>query len=106
MAMKMLVNEILLYCNAVWTCRSMGLKRSSALKKEAVCSSETLISTYKSTWRYNPEDQNDNFFERPEHFLTWHTREKHPVFQTVSSKYMISQTELRQPTSCNCCLIQ
>jgi hypothetical protein len=31
--------------------------RSSALKMEAVCSSETLVSTYKSTRRYYPEDQ-------------------------------------------------
>jgi hypothetical protein len=36
-------------CNAVW--------RASALKMEVVCSSETLVSTYKSTRRYNPEDQ-------------------------------------------------
>jgi hypothetical protein len=28
-----------------------------ALKMEAVCSSETLLSTYKSTQRYNTEDQ-------------------------------------------------
>jgi hypothetical protein len=31
--------------------------RCSVLKMEAVCSSETLVSTYKSTRRYNPEDQ-------------------------------------------------
>jgi hypothetical protein len=30
---------------------------NSSLKMEAVYSSETLISTYKSTRRYNPEDQ-------------------------------------------------
>jgi hypothetical protein len=29
----------------------------SALKMEAVCSSETSVSTYKSTRRYNPQDQ-------------------------------------------------
>jgi hypothetical protein len=29
----------------------------SAMKMEAVCSSETLISTYKSTRLYGPEDQ-------------------------------------------------
>jgi hypothetical protein len=29
----------------------------SALKMEAVCLSETFISTYNSTRRYNPEDQ-------------------------------------------------
>jgi hypothetical protein len=29
----------------------------SALKMEAVCSSETFVSTYKSTWHYKPEDQ-------------------------------------------------
>jgi hypothetical protein len=27
-----------------------------ALKMEAVCSSETLVSTDKSTWRHNPEN--------------------------------------------------
>jgi hypothetical protein len=30
--------------------------RTSALKMKAVCSSE-ILSSYKSTWRYNPEDQ-------------------------------------------------
>jgi hypothetical protein len=29
----------------------------TALKMEAVCFSETLVSTYKSTQRYNPVDQ-------------------------------------------------
>jgi hypothetical protein len=33
----------------------------SALKMEAACSSETLVSTYKTTRRYNPEDQYDIF---------------------------------------------
>jgi hypothetical protein len=37
-------------------CWSSGLS-SLALKKKTVFSSETLVSTYKSTWRYNPEDQ-------------------------------------------------
>jgi ABC-type nickel/cobalt efflux system permease component RcnA len=30
---------------------------SLGLKMEAVCSSETLVSTYKSMQHYNPEDQ-------------------------------------------------
>jgi hypothetical protein len=30
---------------------------SSALKMEIVCFSETLVSTYKSTWYHNPEGQ-------------------------------------------------
>jgi hypothetical protein len=30
----------------------------AALKIESVCSSETLVSTYKSTWRQNPENRN------------------------------------------------
>jgi hypothetical protein len=30
---------------------------TSALKMEAVCYSETLVSSYKSTRPYNPEDQ-------------------------------------------------
>jgi hypothetical protein len=29
----------------------------SALKMETACFSETLVSTYKSTQRYNPEEQ-------------------------------------------------
>jgi hypothetical protein len=39
--------ECLLGSNAVWTC--------TELKMEAVCSSETFLSTYKSTRRYYPE---------------------------------------------------
>jgi hypothetical protein len=35
------------------TCTSL----TSGLRMEAVCSSETLESIYKSTWRNNPEDQ-------------------------------------------------
>jgi hypothetical protein len=30
---------------------------SSGLKVETLCFSEMLVSAYKSTWRYNPEDQ-------------------------------------------------
>jgi hypothetical protein len=33
------------------------LPRSSGLKMGTVCFSETLVSTYKSTRRYSPEDQ-------------------------------------------------
>jgi hypothetical protein len=40
----------LLGSNAVWTFRS-------ALKMEAVCASETLVSTYKSTRRHYLQDQ-------------------------------------------------
>jgi hypothetical protein len=43
--MSMLVFWIVMLC---------GLE---ALKMERVCFSETLVSTYKSTWCYNPEDQ-------------------------------------------------
>jgi hypothetical protein len=32
------------------------LSSSSALKVEIVCFSEILLSTYKSTWRQNPEE--------------------------------------------------
>jgi hypothetical protein len=35
-----------------------------ALKMEAVCSSETLLSTYKSTRRYNPKDQHRHLHRR------------------------------------------
>jgi hypothetical protein len=31
---------------------------------EAVCSSETLVSTYKFTWHYNPKDQNRHLHRR------------------------------------------
>jgi hypothetical protein len=30
---------------------------ADAMRMEAVCSSETLVSTYKSTRRYNPENE-------------------------------------------------
>jgi hypothetical protein len=33
-----------------------GLKVTSTLNMEAICSSETLVTTYKPTWRHNPED--------------------------------------------------
>jgi hypothetical protein len=39
--------------------RYFHLHNSSALKMEAVCPSETLVSIYKSTWRYNPEDKHE-----------------------------------------------
>jgi hypothetical protein len=32
----------------------------AALKVEAVCSSETLVSIYKSTWYYYPEDHHQS----------------------------------------------
>jgi hypothetical protein len=31
-----------------------------SLKEEAVCSSETLVSTYTSPWCYSPEDQHQH----------------------------------------------
>jgi hypothetical protein len=48
----------LLGCNAVWTCRT------SALKMEIVCLSETLVPTYKFTRSYNLEDQHQHFHYR------------------------------------------
>jgi hypothetical protein len=33
----------------------------STLKMEAACSSETLVTTYMITLRYNPEDLNQKF---------------------------------------------
>jgi hypothetical protein len=55
----------LLGSNTVWTIlrreiqtfRRNILSPSSALKLEVVCSTETLVSTYKSTRRYYPEEQ-------------------------------------------------
>jgi hypothetical protein len=46
----------------MWTRRDI-LPPSSGLEVEAVYSSETLVSTYKSTRRYNPEDQNRHAYE-------------------------------------------
>jgi hypothetical protein len=40
----------LLGCNAVCACRKYQ-RFGETLNMEAVCSSETLVSTYKSTWR-------------------------------------------------------
>jgi hypothetical protein len=37
-----------------------GSHGGSVVKIEAVCSSETLVSTYMSTRRYNPEAQHGN----------------------------------------------
>jgi hypothetical protein len=54
----------LLGCYTMWTCRlipmfwrtcCLHLQETSALRMEEVCSSEMLISTYKSTQLYNPE---------------------------------------------------
>jgi hypothetical protein len=45
--------------NFCWCCHP-----SSALKMEAVCSSETMISTYKSTRRHNPEEQHRHLHRR------------------------------------------
>jgi hypothetical protein len=41
------INIGLLVCNI--------LPPSSGLMMEAICSSKTMVSTYKSTWDYNPE---------------------------------------------------
>jgi hypothetical protein len=35
---------------------------SSGLKMEIVCFSEMLVSTYKFTWHYNPENQHPLYF--------------------------------------------
>jgi hypothetical protein len=37
---------------------------SSALKMETVFFPETLVSTYKSTWRHNPEDEHRRLYRR------------------------------------------
>jgi hypothetical protein len=55
---SMLVFWVLMHCRRVGTYQRVG-SPSSGLKTalETVCFSETLVSTYKSTWRYYPEDQ-------------------------------------------------
>jgi hypothetical protein len=68
---------------------------------EAVCSSETLISTYKSTWRYNPDDQHGH---DTEYFITntWtlHTGPSHDNMSStksgVSSVFRISTSPIAQ----------
>lgn len=35
-----------------------------ALNKQAVCSSDTLVSTYQTRWRHTPQDHNMNFHRR------------------------------------------
>jgi hypothetical protein len=51
-------------CDATWTCmwgtNVLEQLTASALKMEAVCSSETLVPTYKSTWHHNPENHNQH----------------------------------------------
>jgi hypothetical protein len=64
------VDRDLLGSDAVWTCRWVPtfrrntMPQSSALKMEAVCSSETLVPTYKSTRRHNPENHNQQLHRR------------------------------------------
>jgi hypothetical protein len=47
----------LLGCNAVWTCKYIP-----ELKMEAICSSEMLVSTYKTTCRNNPQYQHRHVY--------------------------------------------
>jgi hypothetical protein len=51
-------------CRQVPTFRRNVLPPSSALKIEAICSSETLVSTYKSIWHFYPEDQHRHLHRR------------------------------------------
>jgi hypothetical protein len=56
-----LISGCLIAGNAVFICKYIRTFRSSSLPPstglEAVCNAEALISTYKSTQRYNSEDQ-------------------------------------------------
>jgi hypothetical protein len=67
---KILVIIGLLGWNAVWTCTSISTFRgnivspSTGLNMETVCLSETLVSTYKSTRLYYPEDQHRHLHRR------------------------------------------
>jgi hypothetical protein len=62
---KEYVDVGLLGCSAVWTCTNVSEEYTAsiflALKIEAVCPSKTLVSTYKSTRRYNPENKHTQF---------------------------------------------
>jgi hypothetical protein len=44
------------YCNAVWTRRFQRNMMPSALKMETACFCKTLVSTYGSTRRHDPEE--------------------------------------------------
>jgi hypothetical protein len=51
-------DDDLLGCDAVQTrMYKPTFRRNIALSMETVCFSETVISTYESTWRQNPEQQ-------------------------------------------------
>lgn len=57
----------LLGCHVVWTFKEISNtlnEQTSALKVEAVCSSEMLLSTQKSSRRYNPEDEPQHLHRR------------------------------------------
>jgi hypothetical protein len=51
------VNVGLLGCHTVWN----TVPPLPGLNNEVVCSSETLVPTYNSTWHHNPGDQNQHF---------------------------------------------
>jgi hypothetical protein len=58
----------ILFFWVVTPCRLVGRYQrfggTTALKMKAVCSSETLASTYKSAWHHNTEDQHRHFHHR------------------------------------------
>jgi hypothetical protein len=53
--MFMLVFWAAIPCGLVGRYQQFG--QTSALNMETVCFSELLVSTYKSTWHYNPEEK-------------------------------------------------
>jgi hypothetical protein len=55
--MSMRVFRVVTQCGLVCTYQRFEEHTASISWAEAVCSSETLVSTYKSTRRYSPEDQ-------------------------------------------------
>jgi hypothetical protein len=74
----------LLGCNTVWTSRKIPpfqkniLPPSPDLEMEAACS---LVSTYKFTWRYNPEDHHRQLYRRE--------NLKFEMIRTFYSKYLL-----------------
>jgi hypothetical protein len=61
-----------------------GYKRFGGLRIEAVCPSETLVSTYESTRRYKPEDQHRHPHRRES--LRSHTHSRyslHPAYSRL-----------------------
>lgn len=67
----------LIFCKTAWTFRQTAtfrtniLNKSSALKMEVVCTSETFVSACKFTRRYNPDDQYLHLRDNLKSYSSW-----------------------------------